>query len=268
MKIEILNNSDINLLNELQPSGWGTILPAHEFYTTNSNFCFPIRINNDLKIIGIGTAIIHNEVAWLGHIIVHPENRKQGIGKIITQSLINDSIAKNCDTIYLIATDLGAPVYSKVGFETETEYLFFKDIKIDKFWKISSNIIPFHPNHKVRIATIDRFISGEDRMFHLEKYLQDGFVYINNNAVIEGFYLPTFGEGLISAKTKEAGIELIKMRLTNHENASFPKDNIHAIDFLYKYGYREFKSAKRMRLGKRREWNPSNIYNRIGGNLG
>lgn len=267
MTIEALNNSDVSLLDELQPSGWGTILPAHEFYTTNTDFCFPIRINKNGKIVGIGTTIIHNDVAWLAHIIVHQENRNQGIGQLITQSLVKDSQAKNCDTIYLIATDLGAPVYTKVGFETETEYLFFKDIKAEKSWEISSNIEPFHPNHTPAITAIDKLTSGEDRIFHLEKYLHDGFVY-QNNTVIEGFYLPAFGEGLILATTKEAGIELMKMRFANHDNACFPKDNTHAVDFLYKYGYKEFKTAKRMRLGKQRQWNPSNIYNRIGGNIG
>lgn len=268
MTIETLNNSDVSLLNELQPSGWSTILPAHEFYTTNTDFCFSIRINNDTnKIVGIGTAIIHNDVAWLGHIIVRQENRNQGIGQLITQSLVDDSIAKNCDSIYLIATDLGAPVYIKTGFETETEYLFFKDIKVEKSWKISSSILPFHPEHRTAIAAIDKLTSGEDRMFHLERHLKDGFVY-HNKTVIEGFYLPTFGEGLILATSEEAGIQLMKMRFINHDNASFPKDNIHAIDFLYQYGYKEFKTAKRMRLGKRRNWNPSNMYNRIGGNIG
>jgi len=267
MTIETLNNSDVSLLNELQPSGWGTILPAHEFYTTNTDFCSSIRINNDTKIVGIGTTIIHSDVAWLAHIIVHQENRNQGIGQLITQSLINDSLTKNCDTIYLIATDLGAPVYTKSGFETETEYLFFKDIKAEKSWEISNNILPFHPDYKVIITEIDKLISGENRLFHLEKYLQNGFVYQNNTS-IEGFYLPDFGEGLILATTKEAGIELMKMRFTNHDYACFPKDNIDAVDFLYKYGYKEFKKAKRMRLGKQRDWNPSNIYNRIGGNIG
>ncbi|WP_281635303.1 GNAT family N-acetyltransferase [Flavobacterium marginilacus] len=267
MTIETLNNSDVGLLDELQPSGWGTILPAHEFYTTNTDFCSSIRINIDTKIVGIGTTIIHNDIAWLGHIIVHPEYRNQGIGQLITQSLIKDSKAKKCNTIYLIATDLGAPVYIKSGFETETEYLFFKNIKAEKSWRISSNIVPFHPDHKTEIEAIDKFTSGEDRIFHLEKHLQEGFVY-HNNSVVEGFYLPAFGEGLILSKTKEAGIELMKMRFTNHDNACFPKDNIHAVDFLYKYGYKEFKTAKRMRLGKKRDLNFSNIYNRIGGNIG
>lgn len=267
MTIENLNESDINLLNELQPSGWGPILPAHEFYTANTDFCFSIRVDNNNKIVGIGTSIIHNDVAWLAHIIVHAENRNQGIGRLITQSLINNSQTKNCDTIYLIATDLGAPVYKKVGFEIETNYLFFKDIKVNESWVISNRIIPFQPHHKVLIAEIDKLISGEDRLFHLEKHFQDGFVYQNND-IIEGFYLPTFGEGLILAKTKNSGIELMKMRFINHDTASFPIDNIDALDFLYKYGYKEFKTAKRMRLGKHRDWTPSNIFNRIGGNIG
>lgn len=267
MTIEALNKNDVSSLNELEPAGWGSILPAHEFYTSNTDFCFSIKINNNNKIVGIGTAIIHNDVAWLAHIIVHPENRNQGVGGLITKSLVKKSQTKNCDTIYLIATDLGAPVYTKVGFETETEYLFFKDIKVDESWEISECIIPFNPNHKEVIAEIDKLTSGEDRLFHLEKHFQGGFVYLNNN-VIEGFYLPTFGEGLILAKTKKSGIELMKMRFMNHDTASFPIDNIDAAAFLYKHGYKEFKTAKRMRLGKHKDWVPSNIYNRIGGNIG
>ena len=126
MTIETLNKNDVSLLNELEPAGWGSILPAHEFYTSNTDFCFPIRINNDTKIVGIGTAVIHNDVAWLAHIIVHAENRNQGIGRLITQSLVNNSQAKNCDTIYLIATDLGAPVTPKLVLKRKQNISFLR----------------------------------------------------------------------------------------------------------------------------------------------
>ncbi|MBL0009542.1 MAG: GNAT family N-acetyltransferase [Saprospiraceae bacterium] len=103
-------------------------MPAIQFYIT-SDFCFPIKVSIDHKIAGTGTAIIHHDVAWLAHIIVHPDFRNQGIGKLITESLVKMAHAKSCDTLYLLATELGEPVYRKIGFETETEYLFFKGEK-------------------------------------------------------------------------------------------------------------------------------------------
>lgn len=125
MDIQNLEHIDINFISDLLPIGWEGVIPTIDSYI-NINFCFPIKVSIDNKIVGIGTTIIHNETAWLAHIIVHPDYRNQRIGKIITQTLVDNSYSKDCETIYLLATELGEPVYKKIGFETETEYIVFK----------------------------------------------------------------------------------------------------------------------------------------------
>jgi len=266
MDIHILEQNETELLKELTPDDWDDIVPAFDFYT-KSNFCFPIKVVQDNKIAGIGTSIIHHNIAWLAHIIVLPDNRNQGIGQLITQTLINSLKAKSCDTVYLIATELGAPVYKKLGFVTETEYLFFRDIKPQQNWSTSDNIIPFEENFRKQVEHLDHQVSLENRMFHIEPHLKNSFVYLQDDKV-EGYYLPNWGEGLIVANTTLAGVELIKLRLKTKENASFPINNASATAFFYQHNYKEFKSAKRMRLGKKKNWQPTKIYNRIGGNLG
>ena len=266
MDIQTLEYKDINVLTDLTPDGWQNIVSIFDFYT-KSNFCFPIKVVHDNKILGIGTTIIRNDIAWLAHIIVHPDRRNQGIGKLITQTLIDSVKTKSCDTIYLIATDLGAPVYEKLGFVTETVYLFFKDIKPHQSWTTSKNIIPFSDNFRKQVESLDHQITLENRMLQVEQHLKNGFVYLQDNKV-EGYYLPTFGEGLIVANTTLAGIELIKLRLTSKENAAFPIDNLSAAEFFHQHNFKEFKTAKRMRLGQKRNWQPTKIYNRIGGNFG
>ncbi|HCS21951.1 MAG TPA: N-acetyltransferase [Bacteroidetes bacterium] len=266
MDIQILEHKDIGFITDLQPPDWQDIIPTIDFYL-NANFCFPIKVTVDHKIVGIGTAIVHNRTAWLAHIIVHPENRNQGIGSLLTETLVKSLQSKSCDTIYLIATELGEPVYKKVGFETETEYLFFKETKTSKSYATSDSIVPFSDDFKILISNLDQEISGEERMVQLEQHLSKGSVYIEKNAV-EGFYLPTLGDGFIAARTNSAGQELMKLRLITKENAAFPVDNAGATEFMYKNNFKEFKRAKRMRLGKKRNWQPANIYNRIGGNLG
>ncbi|MFT3911673.1 MAG: GNAT family N-acetyltransferase [Ferruginibacter sp.] len=266
MNIQPLTQTDIPSITELQPEGWGDILPAIEFYT-NNNFCFPIKVVMDHVVIGMGTAIIHNDVAWLAHIIVHPNNRNKGIGRLITQTLVDSPQVRNCETIYLIATDLGAPVYEKIGFETDTNYLFFKDIVTGENWINDKNILPYKDEFKNQVAALDKQVSGEDRMFHLDQWLADSYVYLHKNTV-EGFYLPAFGEGLIYATNKIAGTELMKYRFVTKQNIVFPVDNVHATEFMYNNNYKEFRVAKRMILGKKRNWQPENIYSRIGGNLG
>ena len=266
MGIQTLKHNDIHALTGLTPEGWQNIVPIFDFYT-KSNFCFPIKAVYDNKIVGIGTTIIHNDTAWLAHIIVHPDKRNQGIGQLITQTLIDSVKTKSCDTIHLIATDLGAPLYQKLGFVTETEYLFFKDIKPDQSWTTSKNIIPFAENFRKQVQSLDHQVSLENRMLHVEQHLKNGFIYLQDNKV-EGYYLPTFGEGLIVANTATSGLELIKLRLKSKENASFPVDNLSAAAFFHQHNFKEFKTAKRMRLGQKKNWQPTKIYNRIGGHLG
>ncbi len=190
MEIGTLDQNDIKLISDLQPTDWQNIIPTIEFYT-NTDFCFPIKVIIEEKIVGIGTTIIHDDIAWLAHIIVHPDHRNQGIGSVITQTLVGNLKTRNCETIYLIATELGEPVYKKNGFETETEYLFFKDIKINGSWKTPKNLVAFKDCFKVEIANLDLQVSGENRLFHLEKQLPSGHVYLQNN-VVEGFYLSTW----------------------------------------------------------------------------
>lgn len=266
MEFKRFEHADMGSLLNLQPEGWGDITPAFQFYTSSA-FCFPLKVIIENKIIGIGAAIIHNDVAWLGHIIVHPDFRNKGIGKKISVALVDLSKAHRCKTIYLIATDLGAPVYESIGFKTETQYLFFKEIKLSYKFSTSLFIASLEEKHKKQVIAMDQKISGEDRVRHLQQHLSNGYIF-RESGKVRGYFLPTFGEGLIVANNAKAGIELMKFRFKNKDNAILPVDNSDAINFLHDNNITEFRSAKRMRIGVERASRPANIFNRIGGNLG
>ncbi len=265
MNIQPITHTDLPFLKPFQPPEWGDITPSLEYYTQH-DFCHPIKIIENGIIIGIGCTILFEDTAWLAHIITHPEHRSKGVGTLITQTLL-DRIPIEYETIYLIATDMGEPVYTKLGFETETEYAFLKGGRIENDIEISPNIILYEKKYRNEILELDRLISGESRIKLLEKDLPNTRLYISNNK-IEGFYIPTLREGFIAATDYEAGVELMKLRLKVQEICILPIDNIAAIVYLEKYNYSEFRNAKRMRLGKERPWKASNIYNRISGQFG
>jgi len=266
MDIESLSENDLQHIPSLIPPGWDTAIPAIQFYT-NSVFCFPFKAMIDNKLAGTGTAIIHHDVAWLAHIIVHSDFRNQGIGRRITQYLVEFIHGKGLETIYLLATELGEPVYRKIGFEAETEYITYRREMQNEVYVDAGNIITYTDHLKEQISMIDRLVSGEDRLFHLETHLSNGFVYVVNNNV-EGYYLPTMGDGLIIATTGKAGQALMSLRLTTKDFAVFPIDNVSAATFIQQHPFTEVRRQKRMRLGTKRNWQPEHIYNRIGGNLG
>ncbi len=266
MLIQELIEKDLSGIPDLQPAGWNGISPTISYYIS-SDFCFPIKIEIANELAGIGAAIIHNDVAWLAHIVVHEKHRNKGIGRTITESLVELSLKKGCKTVYLIATELGEPVYRKVGFETETNYLHFTELPTQTLFSESAKILPYASAFHQQILELDKATTGEDRSFHIETFLNGGFVY-QTDKNIDGFYLPSFGDGLIMATSAEAGRELMRLRLSKSKNASFPEDNRVAAAFMDENNYKEYKLIKRMRLGESRKWVSKNIYNRVGGNLG
>lgn len=260
-----LEQKDLYRLTALQPPDWDSIVPHFEYYL-DSPFCFPIRIEIDNNIVALGTTILNEDTAWLAHIIVHPLFRKKGLGKLITEALVKSIDGNVFKTIYLISSGMGSGVYTSIGFETETDYvLLLKDG--NSLFSIHPDVKPFNENHRDAIFKLDRYASGESRSGLFSGYLSNAFIF-EKDGHLSGFYLPTYADGMIIADNEVAGIELMKLRLQNNHLAILPSDNKKGIQFLENNDFREYKSLKRMRLGKYREWHPKLYFNRISGQVG
>jgi N-acetylglutamate synthase-like GNAT family acetyltransferase len=261
-----LEYSDFPFLNEYEPPNWGDLVPRFKYFV-DSTFCKPVKLLVNGKMVAIGTTIFHKDSAWLASIIVHPDQRNQGFGKMITQKLIDSIDTLQFTTIYLDATDLGFPVYTKLGFEMETTYAHLKSEEKISGLKISESVIQYKEEYKEELLQLDRTISCEDRMETLIENFSSAKVYVNNNRV-EGFFLPSIGNGPIIASNDIAGFELIKFRLQNNYNAILPSENISAIKFIQENNLVQFRKSRRMYIGKKRAWQANRIYNRISGQLG
>ncbi len=267
MEILPFLSSDLPYLTDLQPEGWPEIFPEFQYYV-HSSFCFPIKVIVDEKVVGIGASIHRDgKTAWLAHIIVHPAYRQRGIGFRITQHLVTQLQAQYYTTLSLIATEAGYPVYNKIGFRTETEYIFFQGNLLVTPSAPSPFLVPCTAPYRNEVMQMDRLISGENREVQLAEHLSDAFLYVKNGQ-IEGGYFPTWGEGLIIATSTHAGLELMALRLQKHDRAVLPKENRLATQFLLMHQFQEVRRAYRMVLGEQRPWYPSMVYNRIKGALG
>lgn len=265
MQILPLTQSDIDSLPQIQPLDWNDIrIPISSYI--EPDYIFPFKAEVDGVLVGTGTAILHEKTGWLATIVTHGEYRNQGIGKHITEHLLAFLQSHDCEYIYLIATALGEPVYKKAGFITESHHDSYKDINLQNL-VISYNVTPYQSAYKQKIFDLDRNISGEDRSQHLETFLIDSFVYLQNEE-IEGIYLPNFGDGLIVANTTQAGVELMKKRFQKFNMASFPQANKVAHDFMESHNYKPVATAARMHFQKPMPWKPAGLYNRVGGNIG
>ena len=266
LKIEPFTTNDLEFVAGLQPEGWPDIFTSIQYYCT-SEFCFPIKATQNGTVAGIGTAIIHGNTAWLAHIIVNKDFRNNGIGTTLTRSLIELIHKTPCRTLLLIATALGEPVYKKLGFEVDTQYVFFDDAGDLPAMNSTKEITPFQKCHEDALLQLDRSVSGEDRKKLLKDHFTNTQIFLENGTLV-GFYMTTLGEGLIIANTPEAGVTLMKLRATSNKKFCIPINNTQGIDLLRQHGFKELRKASRMMLGNKLVWDSTKIYSRIGGNLG
>ena len=262
-----VTNNDLDQIRKLQPEGWPPIIPEFEFYI-KSDFCFPLKVQVDDKIVGVGVSIVHESTAWIAHIIVDSNCRNRGIGSQIVDKLLKNLKKKSVVSCSLIATELGKPVYEKAGFRIVTEYTFLKRERPWKNYPVSKNIISYKEEFQSQIFELDKKIYGENREKLLKGYVENSLIYEENKKV-SGCFFPGLREGLIIADEVDAGLELMKVKYAQVDKAVLPSDNIDGINFLKQNGFVVTdKTGTRMVLGKNINWIPQKIYSRIGGNLG
>jgi ribosomal protein S18 acetylase RimI-like enzyme len=267
LEIRKIRKDEISFIKELQPSGWNSDLEKVYNQHYEQDYFYPIIALINTEIVGTGVASVNDSATWLGNIIVKEGRRDKGIGSAITNHLINYSKTKGNGTIILTASELGLPVYKKIGFQHDINYLFFKsdhEIRIDS---VSKHISPVVKSDYAKIFELDHSISGERRLNLLTLTLRTGFKYKEDK--IEGFYLPDFGNGHILANSEIAGIELLKYRYSlNTSSICVPETNLAAIDFFKSLGLYQYLKAPRLFLNKNVNWNPQNVYSRGCGYLG
>ena len=267
MQYDILTNDDIEKIRDLQPEGWSDITKEFKYYI-DSDFCNPIKIVIDNKIIGVGAYIMFENTVWLAHIIVHKDYRKKGYGFQIVEILLKNIRDKSIDSVLLIATEVGEPLYEKAGFRGISDYIHLKREQLWKNSSVSKNIVPYDNSYFSDILRLDKEISGENRESLIKNHLQKAFIYLNKKT-LTGFYLPDLGEGLIFADNPEAGIELMKAKYSKVDKAVIPSENREGIYFLKNNGFIESATkGKRMIIGKDIAWKPECFFSRIGGNYG
>lgn len=271
-------NNDFNLisvslnhlhdLKELTPPDWNSDISLFFRIHYGEKYLYAIGFEFQEKLAACGFAIMNGNIAWLGNIVVSSSFRNKGFGTMITSSLVEHCKNSGCITQVLVATKLGEPIYKKLGFQTEEEYIFFKG-SITESEDTNSNVRKISEEDFEIIYKIDFNATAENRRYLLKKFLRTGFIHLSDEKKIDGFFLPDFGNGFIVGLNNKAGIDLLKLKNRNAgPNIVVPSKNEIAIKFLRENNFREFLKAPRMILGEKINWKPEFIYSRAAGYCG
>ena len=266
--IQPFTGADLGRISHLQPDGWEDITAFFEAYL-EANFCLPLKIEDDNRVVALGSLILHRETAWLAHIIVDARMRRKGLGLAVTEELIRRAEENGCHVQLLIATELGVPLYECSGFRHSCDYVFYQK-RAGSVDDVPSRIRVLEPGDFPQLLKLDRRASGEDRGAVLSRYGTTGWVYTGSGGeVIRGFFLPNLGEGSVVAQDAEAGTALMDLRLAKAQTAPvLPAGNEAANSFLRSSGLKIKKSATRMVRHGDDPLNQDMVFNRIGGHLG
>lgn len=266
LQIRELQPEEIEKISELQPTDWSDIIPFFHTYLQLSD-CFPFVASNGEQLIGLANVAIHGTIGWVGHVIISPDFQRRGIGHRLVSNLIEFMEAKGVKSIVLIASKQGKPLYEKFGFRTITSYITYE----------RKQIAPPADRSQLRMAlaadaaaiyAIDLGITGEDRSSLLQAHLEQTWVY-EDEAGIQGIYVPTLGYGPILAETEQAGTTLLQFKQSFSERrTAVPAENQAARSFLQQHGFSEANVLTRMIRGEDIKWYPEKIYGQIHGSFG
>jgi len=126
----------------------------------------------DGRLVGTTTTTIYGELAWIGMVLVDPQQRRQGIAAQLLQVAL-DYLNEKVETIKLDATALGRPVYQKFGFVVESEV---------ERWSGSGGLtqrdaqIAIDRESVRELLALDRLAFGADRSELIEKLIADACV--------------------------------------------------------------------------------------------
>ena len=108
----------------------------------------------------------------------------------------------------LVATNMGEPIYKKLGFQVTSNYIFFARQEEPSAEVEVVGTQALAAEDERALFALDREITGESREAFLRRYLRGAWVHSGAGDTLDGYYLPELGTGLLVAENDEAGLAL------------------------------------------------------------
>ena len=214
------------------------------------------------RIVATGLGAVHGPAGWIGVIFVVPELRGRGIGSAITSAVCDVLRAEGCASLVLVATDLGKPIYEKLGFRVSTHYHMFSGEPTDE--------MPAAPPGAVlrrvsgsdldRIGALDLEATGEDRRSLIRTFAGAGWLLEDGDGVagerrLRGYALPTLrGNAAVVAADPTDAVCLLDLHrhlapAGGRAWAGLLSENSFGRDLLAERGWYAWRTFPRMVLG-------------------
>lgn len=155
---------------------WGDRHVWFDFATTQAA-CRAFVADVDGRVVGTAVGTENGSVGWIGTIWVDPMSRRAGIGRALTEAVIEALDSDGCRTLVLVATDQGLPMYERMGFEHQARYQILEigglpdPASSDGSWTDApGHVTAFAATDAPDLIRLDRAATGEDRAHAIERF--------------------------------------------------------------------------------------------------
>lgn len=174
---------------------------------------------HDSQVVGTVIAFSFPPIAWIAMMLVDPAWRRQGIATRLMQASIERLDRDGIPGVYLDATELGAPVYQRIGFCEQAELVRFggrvRGWSCDRSASIC--VRDFRWEDLSSLVALDRNAVGADRSGLLKRLLVERFGAARvalQRGQVRGYALDRPGSrarflGPLVAETEQAGRALM-----------------------------------------------------------
>ena len=213
------------------------------------------------RLLGGACCASFGSTGWIGALGVLPRARRRGVGELLTRAAIEWLEERGASSVVLYATDMGRPVYDRVGFVAEKRARAWRGVAPGP---PPQGVRRLRPNDRERILELDRLATAEDRSPVLDMLPALLGLGYERDGVLEGFALQTpwgAGPAVVAADAK-AGTALLRGLVVEPQplTITVPDDNTAASTTLARWGFQPVNSALRMRYGAPIEHDPSRMF--------
>jgi GNAT superfamily N-acetyltransferase len=265
MTPRLLTSDDIPQCLELSgEAGWNqTARDWHRLIALEPQGCFGIDAGG--RLAATATVVCYGtDLAWIGMVLVRIACRGQGLARTLLQTALDVTAARRIACVKLDATDLGEPVYRKLGFAVECG--------VERWVRQPGESLPLADAPGYRFdAEADRAAFGADRamlLWMLEREetfgAADGSFALGRPGVNAAF----FGPSVVCSD--ESGRRLLNAFLVQHaaEPVYWDRFSENAARQGAPFGFAPWRHLKRMYRGQLASGDPSRQFALAGFELG
>jgi GNAT superfamily N-acetyltransferase len=214
------------------------------------------------QVAGTAASVSFGRSGWLGSVAVDQAWRGRGLGTAVSKAALDCLLDAGVETVLLTATDMGRPVYDRLGFVDEgiSYGIWERERPYQPGGKSADGVRPGGIEDAV---AYDAKATGEDRREFLEVFASR--VRVPSGPEQSGYRiaLPWGGGPVIATAPASAQLLLTDMvTATQGMRLVFPERNTHGAELASSLGFCLARRVTRMRLGPPVSgYRPEMIYN-------